>query len=46
MRSNVSHPDFLTSAVKYENKANAAAKLDTRSESRKRAFDHHDTLET
>ena len=31
---------------KYENEANAAGKLDTRSESRKRAFDHHDTLET
>jgi hypothetical protein len=30
----------------YENEANAAGKLDTRSESRKRAFDHHDTLET
>ena len=44
--SNVSHSDFLASPVKYENEANAAEKLDTRSESRKRAFDHHDTLET
>ena len=40
------HSDFLASAVKYENEANAAGKLDTRSELRKRAFDHHDTLET
>ena len=46
MRSNVLHLDFLASIVKYENEANAAGKLDTRSESRKRAFDHHDTLET
>ena len=46
MRSNVLHSDFLASAVKYENEVNAAGKLDTRSESRKRAFDHHDTLET
>ena len=37
------HSDFLASAVKYESEANAAGKLDTRSESRKRAFDHHDT---
>ena len=29
-----------------ESEANAAEKLDTRSESRKRAFDHHDTLDT
>ena len=29
-----------------ESEVNAAGKLDTRSESRKRAFDHHDTLET
>ena len=29
-----------------EIEVNAAGKLDTRSESRKRAFDHHDTLET
>jgi len=29
-----------------ESEANAAGKLDTRSESRKRAFDHHDTLDT
>ena len=46
MRSNVPHSDFLASAVKYENEANAVGKLDIRSESRKRAFDHHDTLET
>jgi len=43
--SNVSHSDFLASPVKYENEANAG-KLDTRSESRKTAFDHHDTLGT
>jgi hypothetical protein len=42
----VLHSDFLASAVKYENEANVAGKLDTRSESRKRAFDHHDMLET
>ena len=36
--------NFLASAVKDESEANAAGKLDTRSESR--AFDHHDTLET
>ena len=29
-----------------ESEANVARKLDTRSESRKRAFDHHDTLDT
>ena len=29
-----------------ESEANAAGKLDTRSESRNRAFDHHDTLDT
>ena len=29
-----------------ESEANAAEKLDKRSESRKRAFDHHDTLDT
>ena len=29
-----------------ESEANAAWKLDTRSESRERAFDHHDTLDT
>ena len=29
-----------------ESEANAVGKLDTRSESRKRAFDHHDTLDT
>jgi hypothetical protein len=29
-----------------ESEANAAGKLDTISESRKRAFDHHDMLET
>ena len=45
-RSNVLHSNFLASAVKYENEANAAEKLDTRSEFRKGAFDHHDTLET
>jgi hypothetical protein len=31
---------------KYESEAIAVGKLDTRSELRKRAFDHHDTLET
>jgi hypothetical protein len=46
MRSNVLHSDFLASTVKYENEANAAGMPDIRSESRKRAFDHHDTLET
>ena len=46
MRSNVPYPDILASVVKYENELNAVRKLDTRSESRKRAFDHHDTLET
>jgi hypothetical protein len=46
MRSNVPHSDFLASAVKYDNEVNAAGKLDTRSESRKRAFNHHDMLET
>jgi hypothetical protein len=46
MRSNVPHSDFLASVVKYDNEANAAGKLDIRSESRKRAFNHHDTLET
>ena len=29
-----------------ESEANAVGKLDTRSESRKRAFDHHDMLDT
>jgi len=29
-----------------ESEVNVAGKLDTRSESRKRAFDHHDTLNT
>ena len=29
-----------------ESEANAAGKLNTRSELRKRAFDHHDTLKT
>ena len=29
-----------------ESEANVAGKLDTRSESKKRAFDHHDMLET
>ena len=43
MRSNVSYSDFLVSVVKYESEANVAGKLDTRSESRKRASD---TLET
>ena len=46
MRSNVPHSDFLASVVKYENEANVAGKLDTRSESRKRAFDHHDMIDT
>ena len=40
------HLDFLENAVKYENEANVAGNLDTRRESRKRAFDHHDMLET
>ena len=40
------HLYFLASVVKYESEANAAGKLDTRSDSRKRAFDHHDTLDT
>jgi hypothetical protein len=43
MRSNVPYSDFLASAVKYESEVNAVGKLDTRSESRKGAFD---TLET
>ena len=46
MRSNVPHLDFFASTVKYVNEANVVEKLETRSESRKRAFDHHDTLET
>ena len=29
-----------------ESEANVAGKLDTKSESRKRVFDHHDTLDT
>jgi hypothetical protein len=29
-----------------ESEANTTGKLNTRSESRKRAFDHHDTLDT
>jgi hypothetical protein len=29
-----------------ESEVNVVGKLDTRSESRKRAFDHHDTLDT
>ena len=29
-----------------ESEANTVGKLDTRSESRERAFDHHDTLDT
>ena len=29
-----------------ESEANAVGKLDTRSESRERAFDHHDMLDT
>jgi hypothetical protein len=40
------HSNFLASVVKYENEANVAGKLDTRSASRKRAFDHHDMLKT
>ena len=40
------HSGFLASTVKYENEANAVGKLDTRGESRKRAFDHHDMLDT
>ena len=46
MRSNVLHSDFLASVVKYGNEANMVGKLDTRSESRERDFDHHDTLDT
>jgi hypothetical protein len=42
----VPHLDFLASAVKYESEANAAGKLDTRSELRKKVFDYHDMLET
>ena len=40
------HSDFLASAIKYESEANAVGKLGIRSESRKRAFDHHETLDT
>jgi hypothetical protein len=40
MRPNVPHLDLLASAVKYE------SEVDTRSESRKRAFDHNDMLDT
>jgi hypothetical protein len=43
MRPNVPYLDFLVSVVKYESQANASRKLDTRSDSRKGAFD---TLET
>ena len=39
MRSNVPYLDFLASPVKYESEANASGKLDTRSDSRKGAFD-------
>jgi hypothetical protein len=39
----VPYSDFLASAVKYETEANVSEKLDTRSDSRKGAFD---TLET
>ena len=35
--------DFLVSAVKYESEANASGKLDTRSDSRKRASDMLET---
>jgi hypothetical protein len=35
--------NFLVTAVKYESEANVSGKLDTRSDSRKRAFD---TLKT
>ena len=43
MRSNVPHSNFLANTVKYESEANASGKLDTRSDSRKGAFN---TLET
>jgi hypothetical protein len=42
----VPHSDFLASVIKYESEVNASGKLDIRSESRKRAFDHHDMLDT
>ena len=35
--------DFLASAIKYEGEANASGKLDTRSDSRKGAFDMLET---
>ena len=35
----MSYLDFLASVVKYESEANASEKLDTRSDSRKGAFD-------
>ena len=35
--------DFLASAVKYESEANASGKLDTRSDSRKGAFNTFET---
>ena len=43
MRSNVPYSDFLTSVVKYESEANVLEKLDTRSDSRKGAFDMLET---
>ena len=36
--------DFLKSIVKYESEVNALGKLDTRSDSRKGAFDTLETL--
>jgi hypothetical protein len=35
--------DFLVSAVKYESESNASGKLNTRSDSRKGAFDMLET---
>ena len=43
MTSNMPYSDFLASAVKYESEANVSRKLDTRSDSRKGAFDKLET---
>jgi hypothetical protein len=40
----VSYSNFLASAVKYESEVNVEGKLDTRSESKKGAFDRLETL--
>ena len=37
------YSEFLASAVKYESEANASGKLDTRSDSRKGAFNTFET---